>query len=53
MTLEKFEKVFNDFCKKNKGQDEYIQACLAILESLEIVIDKNPEYQTHVPHRTS
>ena len=39
------EKVFNDFCKKNKGQDEYIQACLEILESLEIVIDKNPEYQ--------
>lgn len=29
------EKVFNEFKIKNKGQDEYIQACQEILESLE------------------
>lgn len=41
------EKVFTDFCKKNEGQKEYIQACQEILESLELVVnnDSNIEKQ--------
>ena len=37
--------VFEDFCKKNKGQEEYIQACQEILESLQLMIEKNPELE--------
>ena len=36
---------FEEFCNKNKGQDEYIQACQEILESLELVIEQNPELE--------
>ena len=39
--------VFEDFCKKNKGQEEYIQACQEILESLQLMVDKNPELEKH------
>ena len=35
--------VFNNIKNKNIGQNEYIQACQEILESLELVIDKNPK----------
>lgn len=35
--------VFNNIKNKNIGQYEYIQACQEILESLELVIDKNPK----------
>lgn len=38
-------KVFNEFSKKNEGQKEYIQACQEILESLELMINKNPYIQ--------
>lgn len=37
--------VFNNFCLKNKGQEEYIQACQEILESLQLMIDKNPSLE--------
>ncbi len=40
-------KVFNEFCKKNEFQKEYIQACQEILESLEILIEHHPEYEKH------
>lgn len=44
--------VFEDFCNKNKGQDEYIQACQEILSSLQLMIDKNPELEKqHVLER--
>ena len=36
------EKVFNEFKIKNNGQEEYIQACQEILESLENYITNNP-----------
>ena len=38
-------KVFNEFKIKNQGQTEYIQACQEILESLELVISKNPHIE--------
>ena len=38
-------KVFNDFINKNKGQDEYIQACQEILESLQLLFNNKPEYE--------
>ena len=36
------KKVFDDFCKKNQNQNEYIQACQEILESLQLYIEKEP-----------
>ena len=36
------KKVYEDFIKKHEGKKEYIQACLEILQSLEIVADSNP-----------
>ena len=39
--------VFNNFCLKNKGQEEYIQACQEILESLELLVNKNPDIEKH------
>ena len=39
--------VFNNFCLKNKGQEEYIQACQEILESLELLVNKNPNIEKH------
>ena len=41
------EKVFTEFKTKNKGQDEYIQACQEILESLELYIEKNPNIEKY------
>lgn len=38
-------RVFNDFCKKNKYQEEYIEACKEILESLEICVEKDPRIE--------
>lgn len=34
--------VYNDFLTKNPGEKEYQQACLEILESLELMVEKNP-----------
>ncbi len=39
------KKVFDEFCKKNEHQKEYIQACQEILESLEILLKYHPEYE--------
>lgn len=39
------QKVFDNFCLKHKGQDEYIQACEEILQSLQIVVESNPEIE--------
>ena len=36
------KKVYEDFKNKNKGKDEYLQACYEILKSLEIVANYNP-----------
>jgi len=36
------KKVYEDFIKKHEGKKEYIQACLEILQSLEIVANNNP-----------
>ena len=36
--------VLNDFKIKNKGKDEYIQACEEILESLELLINQREDY---------
>ena len=36
--------VLNNFKSKNEGNNEYIQACEEILESIEIVINKNEQY---------
>ena len=33
--------IFQRFCDKNKGEDEYIQACEEILESIEIYTEKS------------
>ena len=41
------EKVFTEFKTKNKEQDEYIQACQEILESLELYIEKNPNIEKY------
>ncbi len=37
--------VYDELCKKNEGQKEFLQAALEILESLEPVVVKNPELQ--------
>lgn len=39
--------VFENFCQKNEGQKEYIQACQEILESLEIVVNNNPNIEKY------
>lgn len=39
------KKVFEDFCKKNKGMDEYIAACEEILESIELVINSRKDLE--------
>ena len=41
------ENVFTEFKENNKGQDEYIQACQEILESLELYIEKNPNIEKY------
>ena len=45
ITNEYVKNVFDAFCNKNKGQEEYIQACEEILESLQLIIEKQPQYQ--------
>ena len=35
------EETYNKFVTKNKGQNEYINACKEILESLELYVSKN------------
>ena len=45
ITHEYVKSVFDAFCIKNKGQEEYIQACEEILESLQLIIEKQPQYQ--------
>ncbi|MCQ2796895.1 MAG: NADP-specific glutamate dehydrogenase [Bacilli bacterium] len=35
-------KVFEEFKSKNPGEKEYTQACQEILESLELMVEKNP-----------
>lgn len=37
--------VFEDFCKKNQGQLEYIDACKEILESLELCVENDPRIE--------
>ncbi len=37
--------VFEDFCKKNQGQVEYIDACKEILESLELCVENDPRIE--------
>lgn len=37
--------VFEDFCKKNQGQVEYIDACKEILESLELCVKNDPRIE--------
>ena len=37
------KKIYKDFCKKNKGQKEYQQACIELLESLQILVKNKPE----------
>ena len=39
------KKVYEDFCKKNSGEVEYLQACQEILESLELFVNNNPEIE--------
>lgn len=34
--------VYNKFAKQNANQPEYLQACQEILESLELMVEKNP-----------
>ena len=38
-------RVFEDFCKKNQGQVEYIDACKEILESLELCVENDPRIE--------
>lgn len=39
------KKVYDELCKKNKGEEEFLQAALEILESLEPYVIKNPEIE--------
>ena len=44
--------VYNKFKKINHGQVEYLQACEEILESLELMVEKNPAIeQNHILER--
>lgn len=38
-------KVYEDLCKKNEGEKEFLQAALEILESLEPYVMKNPKIE--------
>ena len=39
------KRVLSDLIEKNPGQPEFHQAATEILESLEVVFDKHPEYE--------
>lgn len=39
------KKVYDELCKKNNGEEEFLQAALEILESLEPYVIKNPEIE--------
>lgn len=41
------KKVYADVCKRNDGEPEFLQAALEVLETLEPVISKNPEYEAN------
>lgn len=45
MNNEYVSRVFKKFCEMNKGESEYIQACEEILESLSLVVMKNPKIE--------
>ena len=39
------KKVFDDFCNKNPNEPEYQQACCEILESLQLLVEKDPKIE--------
>ena len=40
-------KVYDKFIKENKGQNEYIQACKEILQSLQLLVEKNENIEKY------
>ena len=40
-------KVYDKFIKENKGQNEYIQACKEILQSLQLLVEKNGDIEKY------
>lgn len=40
-------KVYDKFIKENKGQNEYIQACKEILQSLQLLVEKNEDIEKY------
>ena len=39
------KETYDNFCKLNKDQPEYQQACYEILESLQLIVDKDPKIE--------
>ncbi|HAZ22895.1 MAG TPA: NADP-specific glutamate dehydrogenase, partial [Firmicutes bacterium] len=39
--------IIEDLRKKNPGEPEFIQAATEVLESLSVVVDKDPKYQKY------
>ena len=45
LTNKYVQDVYEKFCKLNANQPEYQQACLEILESLQLVVERNPKIE--------
>ncbi|ODA66025.1 glutamate dehydrogenase [Methyloligella halotolerans] len=44
---EKLEPIFDEVCRRNAGEPEFLQAVREVLESLGRVVAKHPEYANH------